>query len=246
MKPLMVSPGIYRLTHGVSNFYLVDRGGRLTLVDAGVPRDWGQFLTALRSMGRAISDLDAILLTHAHSDHTGFAERARSTGPVRVWVHASDVEVAKGGTPAPNEGKAGPYLKHLEAWRTLFGLLFTGGTKVVPILETSAFLDGATLPVPGQPVVVHLPGHTAGSCALFFEEGAALCTGDSLVMRNPLTGRRGPQVMPRALNQSSWKALESLSKIESLAASVVLPGHGEPWTDGVASAVRVARDQGPS
>lgn len=241
-----VAPGVYRLSHGVSNFYVIDRGGKLTLVDAGVPRDWNRLLGMLGSIGRAPSDLDAILLTHAHSDHTGFAERARTSGNVRVWVHEADVAVAKGGPPAPNEGKAGPYLKHLEAWRTLFGLLFTGGTKVVPILEVSTFTEETALPVPGKPIVVHLPGHTAGSCALFLEDAAALFTGDSLVTRNPLTGRRGPQIMPSALNHSSRTALDSLSRVESLAAKLVLPGHGDAWTGGVSAAVRMARDAGPS
>src|SRR5579862_1068882 len=196
MRETKVAPGIYRLTHGISNFYIVDRGGRLTLVDAGVPRDWSRFLVGLASMDRALSDLDAIVLTHAHSDHTGFAERARSTAAVKVWVHDADATVAKGGNPEPNEGKAGPYLQHFEAWRTLFGLLLTGGTKIVPILEASTFVDGTTLPIPGRPAVIHLPGHTAGASALFLEDGGVLFTGDSLVMRNPLTGRKGPQIMP--------------------------------------------------
>lgn len=246
MRHTKVAPGISRLTHGISNFYLIDRGGRLALVDAGVPRDWSHLVVALQSMGRNTSDLDAIVLTHAHSDHTGFAERARSTGSVKVWVHQADAEVAKGGTQPPNEGKAGPYLRHLEAWRTLFGLLFTGGTKIVPILDASTFSDGAVLDVPGKLVVVQVPGHTAGSSALLLEDGGVVFTGDALVMRNPLTGRKGPQIMPRALNQSSQTALASLARLESLPADLVLSGHGEPWAEGIASAVKQAKERGPS
>ena len=241
-----VGPGIYRLTHGISNLYLVEREGKLTLVDAGVPRDWAQFLGTLRSLGRSLSDVDGIVLTHAHSDHTGFAERARRTGGRRVWVHELDERVAKGGTPEANEAKAGPYLRRVEAWRTLFGLLRTGGTRVVPILELSTYTNGTVLPVAGRPTAVHLPGHTAGSSALLFEDAGALFTGDSLVMRNPLTGRKGPQIMPRALNRSSREALASLSHLEPLPVRIVLPGHGEPWTEGIVSAVRKAREAGLS
>lgn len=246
MQPTKVAPGIFRLSHGISNYYIIDRAGRLTLIDAGVPRDWSRLGAALSTMGRTFADLDAVILTHAHSDHTGFAERVRSGGGVKVLVHEADLLVAKGGPQPPNEAKAGPYLKHLEAWRTLFGLLFTGGTRIVPVLQASTFADGDVLPVAGNPVVVHLPGHTPGSCALFSPDGAAVFTGDSLVTRNPLTGRRGPQIMPAALNQNSSTALGSLSKVEPLAATIVLPGHGEPWTDGVAAAVRAARSAGPS
>ena len=58
---------------------------------------------------------------------------------------------------------------------------------------------------------------------------------------NPLTGRRGPQPMPGALNQSTDQILESLTRIEDLVAQTVYVGHGEPWTDGVRSAVERAR-----
>ena len=74
-----VAQGVHRLTQGVVNFYLVEDGGRLTLVDAGAPRDWDLLVRALAALGRGLDDLEAVLLTHAHTDHTGFAERARTT-----------------------------------------------------------------------------------------------------------------------------------------------------------------------
>jgi glyoxylase-like metal-dependent hydrolase (beta-lactamase superfamily II) len=40
-----------------------------------------------------------VLITHAHSDHTGFAERARTTAEVPVWIHQVDAAVARGAKP---------------------------------------------------------------------------------------------------------------------------------------------------
>jgi len=243
---MQVAPGIHQFSHGISNFYIVDEGGRLVLVDAGVAGDWGLFLRALASIGRTPKDLQAVLLTHAHSDHTGFAERARTAAPTIVWVHAEDVAVAKGGKQGRNEGGLGGYLRYAEAWKTLFGLLAHGGVSIVPILEVAAFGDGQTLDLPGHPRVVHLPGHTPGMAALFLEGRRVLFTGDALVTRNPLTGRRGPQIMPRGLNRNSQQALNSLAKVEGLAADLLLPGHGDAWTQGAADAVRRARAAGVS
>jgi glyoxylase-like metal-dependent hydrolase (beta-lactamase superfamily II) len=93
---------------------------------------------------------------------------------------------------------------------------------------------------------VHAPGHTAGSAALLLEGRGVLLTGDVLATRNPLTGRLGPQIMPSGLNRDTPQALRSLAALEGVAADVVLPGHGEPWTDGVAEALRLARAAGPS
>jgi glyoxylase-like metal-dependent hydrolase (beta-lactamase superfamily II) len=75
--------------------------------------------------------------------------------------------------------------------------------------------------------------------ALLIEGRRVLLTGDGLVTRNPLTGRQGTQVMPRALNRDSRKALRSLAKLEDLPADTILPGHGEPWTGGAAKAVQL-------
>ena len=158
-----VADGVHRLTQGIANFYLIEQGGKLVLVDAGTPKDWALFSQAVASLGRRVEDLDAVLLTHAHSDHTGFAEQARSTTGARVWVHAADEQMARTGKTGPNEGKVTSYLLRGQFYKTLFVLGRGGAIKIVPIKELSTFGDGETLDVPGTPQVVHAPGHTDGS-----------------------------------------------------------------------------------
>jgi glyoxylase-like metal-dependent hydrolase (beta-lactamase superfamily II) len=243
---MQVADGIHRLTGGVCNFYLIDDGGKLVLVDAGAPRDWDLLVRTLATLGRGLDNLDAVLITHAHSDHTGFAERARSTADVPVWVHQADAAVAKGAKPAKNDGKARSYLLRVEFYRTLVSLARRGATKLIPVQEVSTFAEGETAEVPGRPRVVHAPGHTPGCSALLLEGRRVLLTGDVLATRNPLTGRVGPQIMPSGLNRDTPQALRSLNVLDGIPADVLLPGHGEPWTEGAAEAARLARVAGPS
>jgi glyoxylase-like metal-dependent hydrolase (beta-lactamase superfamily II) len=243
---MRVADGIHRLTQGVVNFYVVEEAGKLTLIDAGAPRDWEMFVRTVGSLGRALDDLDAVLLTHAHSDHTGFAEQVRTEGRAAVWIHGADAETARTGTPPKNEAGVGRYLLRPEAYRTLFGLMRRKGLKIVPIHEVSTFGDGETIEVPGRPRVVHAPGHTEGSCTILLERQRTLVTGDALATRNPLTGRTGPQIGPDGLNRDSAQALRSLDALASLPVDLVLPGHGEPWTEGIAEAVRLAKIAGRS
>jgi hypothetical protein len=42
-----------------------------------------------------------VLLTHAHTDRTGFAEQARTTVGARVWIHEHDVQAARTGRVGP-------------------------------------------------------------------------------------------------------------------------------------------------
>lgn len=243
---MQVAEGIHRLTQGVVNFYLVADGGKLTLIDAGAPEDWDVFAREVASLGRTLEDLDVVLLTHAHSDHTGFAERARVQAHATVRIHGADEAMARTGRAPKNQAGVSRYLLRPEAYRTLFGLMRRKGLKIVPIHEVSTFDDGETLDVPGRPRVVHVPGHTDGSCAILFEGRSVLVTGDALATRNPLTGRTGPQIGPDGLNRDSDLALRSLDALVPLHADVVLPGHGEPFTDGIAEAVRLAKAAGRS
>lgn len=228
------------------DFYLVEEGGRLTLIDAGGARHWGLFLETLGSIGRRLEDLEAIVLTHAHSDHTGFAERARTEAHAGVHVHRADAGPATTGKTAQAEAGYGRYLLKLEAYKTLFTLGRAGALKIVPIEVVSSFEDGQTIDVPGRPRTVHMPGHTKGSCGILLEDRRALVTGDCLVTRNPFTGRVGPQIMPAGLNEDSAGALRSLDALVGVPADILLPGHGDPWTGEMSEAVRLAREAGPS
>src|SRR4028119_1876839 len=89
-----VAEGVHRIADAYTNWYLLEEHGRLTVVDAGVPSSWDSLHDALGRLGRKPSDIEALVLTHAHFDHVGFAERARSELGVPVYVHENDAPLA--------------------------------------------------------------------------------------------------------------------------------------------------------
>ena len=102
--------------------------------------------------------------------------------------------------------------------------------------------SGATLDVPGALEVIGTPGHTPGNTALWARSLSALFVGDTLSTLMVTTGATGPRVA--AFSADPAQALASLERIESVEADWLLPGHGATWTDGVARAVQVARENG--
>lgn len=243
---MQVSDGIHRLTQGVTNFYLIEESGKYTVVDAGTPGDWAYFARSLAGLGAKLADVDAVLLTHAHPDHTGFADRARTEAGAQVWIHRADEQAARTGQTGKRDGKITSYLLRAAFYRTTISLMRRGGGRMIPIAEVSAFGDGEQIDVPGRPRAVHAPGHTPGSAALLFEDRRILVTGDVLATENALTGRIGPQIMPSGLNEDTDQALTSLDTLLGIDADLLLPGHGDPWAEGVAEAVRQAKAAGRS
>jgi len=245
-NPTQVSDGVVRLGTNLVNWYLVEDGGRVTIVDCGAPAYYAQLDRGLALLDRNRGHVDAIVLTHGHGDHIGFAEQARTELGVPVYVHEGDKEqTTTGKPPGKNEKSMTSYLRYPHAYKLTAHLMSAGGVPK-PVQDVTTFRDGDELDVPGKPRVVHTPGHTAGHVVFLLESRGVLLLGDLLCSLNPLTGGRGPQLMPQAFNVSTAAMLDSLSTIEELDAPTLAFGHGDPWTQGVASAVRVAREVGPT
>ena len=239
-----VAPGVYRLGNEMVNFYLVEADGGFTLVDAGLPAFLGELEELMRARGRTVADIDTLLLTHAHGDHVGIAEKVRQAG-VPVSIHEADAEQARTAKSHPRDGGMLPYFRHRQTWRLLAMGARNGAMKPVKIAEVSTFGEGE-LDVPGRPRAIHTPGHSPGHVVFHFADHGALIAGDALCTWNPLTGRMGTQLMPSAFAFSNAMAMESLGLIEGIEVGALLVGHGDPWTAGVGSAVARAREAGSS
>lgn len=240
------APGVHRVEDSYTNWYLIEDDGRLTVVDAGVPTSWDSLVEALGEIGGTLSDIEAVVLTHAHFDHIGFAERARATLGVPVWVHENDVPLTRKPRQYARERALTRYLAtQLDAAPMVAAFVRNRAWWPEPVREVRRYDGGyGTLPVPGTPEVVFTPGHTLGHCALHLPERDCVIAGDALVTLDPYTARTGPRLVARAATADSERALGSLDALARTGARTVLTGHGEPWTGGIESAVEEAKRAG--
>jgi glyoxylase-like metal-dependent hydrolase (beta-lactamase superfamily II) len=213
MEPREIAPGIYGLGSYQVNWYLIEDGGKLSAVDAGLPGFARHLDNDLAQLALALPDIEAVVLTHSDGDHTGVAPVLRDAG-ARVLIHAADDATLRKPGPKGGDASAPKILANLWRPSTLKILGHTlkhGGAKPAKVDGAETYSDGDVLDVPGRLRVLHTPGHTPGHCALLAESRRVLFAGDALI-DHPSS--------PRAAGRRSCRASRTSTA----------PRHCLPWT----------------
>ena len=102
-----LAPGVHRIpTLGdfINSYAFVDDDGSVTLVDCGLKRAPAKIVRALSAIGKRPSDVQRILLTHAHFDHaSGAAQMVSQSSAQGVDVHEADAGYIESGKRAPGD-----------------------------------------------------------------------------------------------------------------------------------------------
>ncbi len=74
LYPMEIVQGVHKIPGSFwSALYLIESRDSLALIDSGSPGDGRRIEEYLRSIGRDVKDIEYILVTHSHPDHTGSA-----------------------------------------------------------------------------------------------------------------------------------------------------------------------------
>jgi glyoxylase-like metal-dependent hydrolase (beta-lactamase superfamily II) len=221
--------GVWLVTGTDNNWVLVADGDKVTLVDAGFPRDLPRVLSSVERIGRAPGEVAAIVLTHAHPDHIGASERLRAGRGDPVRVLDSEAPHARGEVieqVSELHILRGAWLPRVLAWAVR--IVRAGGARVERLTQVDPFAAGSgPLEVPGRLVPVPTPGHTSGHYAYHLPTRGVLIAGDALMTAHPAARTTGPQLLPRMFNHDDAAALASLRALAGPPAEVVLPVAGQ-------------------
>jgi glyoxylase-like metal-dependent hydrolase (beta-lactamase superfamily II) len=142
------------------NAFLVNTGERLVLIDAGtgdlLGPSLGKLVSNIEASGYKASEIDDVILTHIHADHSG----GLTVGDKRVFENA---------VLHVNEREARFWLKADEAAKADAGLgpqIIQAAKNIGPYIEAGKFetFGDDAAPLPGFGSVLragHTPGHSA-------------------------------------------------------------------------------------
>lgn len=220
---MQITPSIHRVGNDLAAAYLVVTDDGITAIDAGLGGYWRLLERELQSIGRSPAEIRGVILTHGDSDHLGYAERLRRDHGGPVYIHAADAERARTGKkPSTSTGPTKP----LAVLRFAAYVMRHGATKNVHVAEVHELRGGETLPLPGAPEIVAVPGHSPGSIAVYVASSDALFVGDAITTRNQMTGEARVQI--GAFSEDPAAAGRAAAVLAGRPASWILPGHGVP------------------
>lgn len=211
-----VADQVYRIEHRFVNVYVLDLG-KIVLVDTGTKNAGPDIRAGLREIGKDPEDVAVVLLTHHHVDHIGTAAAWKRETRAQVSLHRVDAPVAAGGKGPRSRGRTAK----AKVFAALMGA-FVPLMRTPPVEPDRILEGGETLDVIGWPVdVLHVPGHTLGSCAFHVTKAGILFAGDAV------NGRAGNPELP-IVAEDPAAAAESFRRLTALRAPLLLPGHGSP------------------
>lgn len=154
---------------GLVNAHLIHDSKKAILVDAGLPGTERHVAKALSEIGLIFSDIQLIVITHAHVDHAGNATTLKALSGAPMVAHADDL---------PYYRRDKPMMFCATGWfGKLFiktGLMFEPYTAFEPdvLLTHGEALDLSVYGFNGS--VVHTPGHNQGSLSVLLDNKSAL------------------------------------------------------------------------
>ena len=151
---------------------LIILGDSITIIDCGVKNSYKLIYDYIEKNNRKISDIKTLILSHAHPDHIGSAQKIKTDTGCNViahffekdWIENIDLQYKL--RPVPG-----------------FYNLVDKSVKVDTLLVG---VDDLTLDKDINISTINTPGHSKGSFSILFNEDKILFTADSLPLANDI------------------------------------------------------------
>ena len=211
----MLPPTVHLIPSGMVNCYLIDDPVGLTLIDTGLPRNEKRIAKMLASLGKSITDIRHILITHADGDHVGSLKSLKAQSGATVYASAGEAQAIAKGEASRDLIPPNVFVAFL--FKFTAKLFAYDAANVDVILK-----PGDTLPMLGGLEVIPTPGHTPDHISFYSASTGVLFAGDSM---RASKGRLVTSSGANTIDEDAAKA--SVAVQRALQPKFVCVGHGD-------------------
>jgi glyoxylase-like metal-dependent hydrolase (beta-lactamase superfamily II) len=224
-----ITSDIYMIENKLgANVFLLGSKEDYVMIDSGVFKETGEIIKQLENNGFSISGLKTIILTHCHCDHIGGVAELVKYSKAKVAAHSDDAPYI-----LQQEIIHGPY-HNMMAFEQKLMKQFNCNVKEIDI----ELKDGDIIDALDGLRVIHVPGHTPGSIALYQDSQRIMFFGD--VIRNK--ANKGLSIgLPEKFNVDTKQVIADANKLLGFPIEYALFGHGSAIMENTYSMLLKAR-----
>lgn len=190
----------------------------LTMVDTGLAGKSAHKLNAIEQLGISLSTIKRIIMTHTHIDHISCLHEFKEEIPgIELWVHTLEADLIEKGDEMCVYG--------MDEFKSMCQAQYNLKDGLFKFKVDRKLNDGDILEAGGMSwEIIHIPGHSSGSIALYNKELKALIPGD-VVYADYAIGRFD------LYGADPVQHMESLNRLAELEVDILLPGHNRIMTE---------------
>lgn len=213
---------------GMMRNYLLKLKDGFLLIDTSWPKRYKRFLRKIKKYNLKVTDINYLLITHSHTDHSGFANVLLQDSGAKLIAHENTVPLLRNGVM---ESEAEPTNRFMRFVFRLVHKVVASTYPKITIDEKKIIVikKDKDIPIPKEigliGKIITTSGHTNDSISLILDDGKGfvgdLCTNNIWLFIG--LGRKPP------LNIGKEEVLKSWEKLVNNGVKEIYPAHGKPF-----------------
>ncbi|MCL5420254.1 MAG: MBL fold metallo-hydrolase [Candidatus Parvarchaeota archaeon] len=210
---------LHEINLGYVKVFLIEGKNGLILIDTGMPNSEKKIIAYINSIGKSVSDIKYILLTHSHVDHFGSAYALQKMSNAHIGISESGLPYV--------DGSRG-FLMPVSGSKSLKNRFFV---KIIPIMlkfmkprfvKPDMKLKEGVFPkeMGINAKIIETPGHTRDSISIYLVDSKTAIVGDLLQG----TDKR---LESPPFFEDYISIINSINKIKELKPDLICVSHGK-------------------